>query len=691
MQLPLLDSIRELYRNLADDNVDIHDTAANLSHMVDVGRKSSKLRIVTQLICILEVTADQYEYDEASAIIRVKSLIKQALKIIIDMASGTVEHKNGVSLLKKITCEARKFLVVKLGEIPFLYEPKLIDQFSLDISSDIRHIYELINKPFDNSDSQKIFETIKYFLNSIQKNISFLNVHQLLSLIDAMHKYTYKFYKNNKLQELKKEPDMLLALEFLEKRSMFLNQHSQDLYAIQNHLEEFVPNNLIKRLLSLSSEQETRVVKQGFSPMLLSEDEINALTDEHRDFESVVFGMTEKSEQSHDNDTQILQAITPIPSDVIVNHSKNHNLFNSKVIDPKEFQKFDLKQSESLLNSASYYDLSQNEDTFIKLAARLFLKQEQLKQMLSQEALVYANEDIQELNDLTQSLKTMLFSKYYISMEELLGNELREFIRTEAKFSDKKIKFAIRGEKNEILTRESMFIKEIVFALIKYSLNKSLESSSRRKALDKNEFGWLVVEFEYIGGFFEIYVRDDGNGLNSDINDLEEVRSKIENKNGKIIIDSLENEYLKIKVAIPMNKMLIHSLLVKQSDTYILLPSNCIQQVLAPQEIQFALKDKSCLGQVALSAVLGLERSPMCMFLLCRFGNEKIIFGVEKALYEIEALAEQTDIPLIDCANNVSLMQDGSIAFIMDERLLYKKSKQMIEKRMKVILSNSEI
>ncbi len=282
---------------------------------------------------------------------------------------------------------------------------------------------------------------------------------------------------------------------------------------------------------------------------------------------------------------------------------------------------------------------------------------------------------------ITANIKHAVFDSHYISVEKLFGNELKDFIQEEVKSLSKKIRLGIRGERSEMLAKDGAFVKELVFALVKNSLHYSLEPVFRRRATEKSETAWLLIEFEDFGDTFNIYIRDDGRGLMPDQMHISSIETSVMDRGGSVEIDSMDGEYLKIHIQLPAKRIFIDCLAVETGGSNILIPDRYIDKIVSAKEVPAYRSDENFMGQINLSTLLGLDHSPANAFVVCRFGAHKIIFGVEKILYNIEAVVENVDSPLIDGVDSVSILKDNSIGFIINERKIYQMAKDLIQNR----------
>ena len=674
MSHSLFDSIKSLHYKLNIENLDIHNTQKDLNEIVILGRKKTKLRIITHFLSVLESLARNYEYDDAQAIVIVKDTIKKGLTLIVDMVDGNISNSDGVHKIETIVQNSKELLTKKLGDTVLLNDEKLLLQFANDLLQDIEMIKELFVTPILVTTNKQYYETVKYYLQKIHDNVLFMGIQELLELTNAFSSFIDTEYKNNKFSELGSHVDFLFTLEYYEKTAHIILTYNNNIQEIIKYFSENAVQDLIEHLLSMSS--NTTFTQPLVPTLVLTSEEITALMNNDNAFDSVSFdnqtvenSIISQATINFDEKTHIDKTINPIQID----DSEYQTLMKQSLKTP---MRNDLKYEE-------LYDVSQ-EEFLIRYMGRMFQKQDLLFSELTEEKTVKMTDDLLEVRNLTTNIKKILFDHYYVSVEALLGADIREYIHREVKKLGKKLRLGIRGENSEILTRESEFVKHIIFTLVKNSIHYSLEPTFRRKATDKNEMGWLLIEFEDAGDNFDIYIRDDGRGIVVDQMNLVQLQEQVAKKGGSLEIDSMDNEYLKVHVQLPMKKVLTDCLVIQLRDTKVLIPNRCVDRVIDVKESLVAMRDDKCLGQVNLATILGIDNVPIKMLVVCDFGAKKIIFGVEKILYSMEAVVEYVDVPLLPCVDQVSIVKDGSLGFIVNEKKLYQKSKHLILQREKI-------
>lgn len=601
----------------------MHILKQDLQSLAFLSRQNPHLKIIARFFSILELLVKKYEYAGVSEQKEIKNIILQGLECVCSLIDGTQNSKDGAQILSRISHQAREKLQPFLAMGGFLCEPDFIEQTATELHKDTIDLRKALK---ENNKNKAIF-----LFKLIKDSFVFVGMADSAKLTETAENILYA------LQDVHlKDLNLQAVLDFFLKESLFLAAHKDKSEEIINHLESL-------NTLSLQEELRKYPVKKSVTlseGLTLSSEEVSALMDESTEHRALFTALNEKSE--------------PYPISI-------------------------LKEQKSRTNP-------EDEDLLVKLAGKLFLKQELLKSLVPKETKLLAGDKLESIEALTRNLKEKLFKNYYVSIKDLLGKDLRDFIQSEIDHMGKKVRLTIKGENSEILSRESDFVKDIVFDLVGISLKESIETPVRRTAIDKSETARLLIEFQDTGGEFEIQVRDDGKGLSSSLY-LENLRKKIEAKDGELNFQTEENEYLKIDLHIPMKKILTKSILTRCGVHYLLLPTRCVQKIISidSPENPALTKDGSCLGQISLSALISLEKSPTKMALICVFGEETIVYTVEEVIGEVEALVEENEVPLPYCAAGAVILNNERVGFLLDEKLLYNQSTQLLENRNKTL------
>ena len=611
---------------------------------VVLGRQNPRLKMFPRFLNILEILASlESEVPENAQASR--AIIEKGVNTLCSMIEGKVNGKEGAQILSILSQSARD-LMPSLMRRGFLCSPIFWDQAALDLRADSTELRQCLQ---DNNPKRAI-----YLVHLIKDTFAFAGMI-------ASSKVTEEAEKRIKNGTFPNDAVKLDGfIDFFMQEALFLDTFKDDESHMISHEEQI--EGRIPSLMGVFGQSKS----QSNGGVTLTAEEVRALLEDNKNEALFTFDNTLKSD------------VVPVNYDHLSGGTdKSYELiaegFHSVEAANPEFQ-IDPEQ----------------EDMLIKLAGKLFLKQELLKNLVPEDQKILAGENWDSLDALTVRLKEKLFRSYYISLADLLGKDIRALVQQTVDQKGKKIKLGVRGESREVLSREGTFVKDMVFALVENALNNSIEMPVRRRALDKSETAWLLIEFEDTGGEFEIQVRDDGRGLNAEASQkLEQLRIKVEDRGGNLTINSAENEYLKVSLRFPMKKLLTKSLLCSCGDTRFLIPLRIVRMIVGADSIENPVlnKDPRCIGQISLSAIMDLDKCPNNVALVCAFGEELIVFTVESVLGEMEALIEDTETPLPPCTDGAVILKGSHVGFLVNERLLYTKSTSMLEKRAEALQS----
>ncbi|MGL5721134.1 MAG: hypothetical protein ACRCY4_01860 [Brevinema sp.] len=617
-----------------------------LHEVVMLGRQNSRLKMFPRFLNILEILAS-LENDFPQNAKASRTIIEKGIDVLCRMIDGKLSGKEGAQTLSILSQSARD-LMPSLMRRGFLCSPIFWEQAALDLRADSTELRQCLQ---DNSSKRAI-----YLVHLIKDTFAFAGMVASAKVADEAEKRI----QNGVFPDDATKLDGII--DFFMQEALFLDTFKDDEAHMISHEEQI--EGKIPSLMGVF--QRTKPEKQSTGGVTLTPDEIRALLEDTNDEATFTFDDSKRADVMPVNYDHLSGGTDK--SYEVINESNNmgEEVSLGFQIDPEQ------------------------EDMLIKLAGKLFLKQELLKNLVPEDQKILAGENWDSLDAITVRLKEKLFKSYYISLADLLGKDIRALVQQTVDKKGKKIKLGIRGESREVLSREGAFVKEMVFALVENALNHSIEMPVRRRALDKSETAWLLIEFEDTGGEFEIQVRDDGRGLNAEASQkLEQLRTKVEERGGNLTINSAENEYLKVSLRFPMKKLLTKSVLCSCGDTRFLIPLRIVQMIVSADSIENPAlsKDPRCIGQISLSALMDLDKCPNNIALVCAFGEELIVLTVESVLGEMEALIEDTETPLPPCTDGAVILKGSHVGFLVNERLLYTKSVAMLEKRTEALQS----
>ncbi|MGL5255115.1 MAG: hypothetical protein ACRC9L_09020 [Brevinema sp.] len=635
---------QELFEALTSLRADLPKQAGmiqqKLHEAVVLGRKNPRLKMFPRFLNILEILAsleDGFPQNNKESF----TIIEKGIDTLCQMIEGKINGQEGAHILSILAQSARD-LMPSLMRRGFLCSSIFWEQAAFDLRTDSIELRQCL---LENNPKRAI-----YLVHLIKDTFAFAGMVASSKVTEEAEKRI----QSGRFPEDAVQLDGII--DFFMQEALFLETFKDDEAHIINHEEH--TEGQMPRLMNAF--QQPNKQNRSTGGVTLTPEEVRALLEDTNDPTSFTF--------DNSNETDVV----PL---------KHEHLSRGS---DKSYELID-QRGESFGSVKPEYQIDpEQEDILIKLAGKLFLKQELLKNLVPEDQKILAGENWDSLDALTVRLKEKLFRSYYTPLSDLLGKDIRALVQQSVDEKGKKIKLGIRGESREVLSREGAFVKEMVFALVENALTHSIEMPVRRRALDKGETAWLLIEFEDTGGEFEIQVRDDGRGLNTESTRiLENIRTKVEERGGNLTINSAENEYLKVSLRFPMKKLLTKSLLCNCGDTRFLIPLRIIRMIVSADSIENPAlsKDPRCIGQISLAALMDLDKCPNNIALVCAFGEELIVLTVESVLGEIEALIEDTETPLPPCTDGAVILKGSHIGFLVNERLLYTKSIAMLEKR----------
>lgn len=547
-----------------------------------------------------------------------RTLITKGLETLLALSEGRLNNKDGAGNITLLSVSAREALK------PFFYRGLLCNEnFLARLAWDLQKDAEELQACLDQNNPKKTL----FLIRMIKDDFSYVGMQVSAEIAEAtehlQEESVYEAFSQKNAESLK------TFITFLRQTSEFLSRNKGGGEVIARREEQ-----LLKDASSIVD--NLKKPYQEMQGVILTSEEVSALLNDETSHQTVFTALPDTP------------AYTPKP-----------------------------------LSLEERKAMGEHQDRLVKLAGKLFLKQELLKALVPKEQKILAGDRLESLEGLTQKLKDDLFKNYYISLKKLLGQELREFVQKEVDRLGKKVRLGVRGENCEILTREGDFVKDLVFRLAGNAMSYSIEMPERRLALEKTEGGRLIVSFEDIGEEFQITVQDDGRGFNDSTMDFDGITQSLEERGGVLNIESTEGEMLKICARFPMKKLITKSVLCRCGSLYLLMPFRSILKIVPAESMENPAisKDSNCLGQIAFSALMGSEKCPNKMALVCSFGDKNIVYTAEEILGEIEALSEESDVPLPPCCDNAVILSSDRIGFLLNERLLFSKSQSILEKR----------
>jgi two-component system, chemotaxis family, sensor kinase CheA len=144
------------------------------------------------------------------------------------------------------------------------------------------------------------------------------------------------------------------------------------------------------------------------------------------------------------------------------------------------------------------------------------------------------NRTILQLGKLTYDLQKEVLRLRMVSLQTLAA-KLERGVRDASRVANKNIEFVFEGADKELDKTIVDQVGDALLHMVRNSVDHAIESSESRLAKGKPEVGHITVKAQSTGGFFEIRIIDDGQGLDS-----EKIKSKAIEKG---LIRSNEDSY----------------------------------------------------------------------------------------------------------------------------------------------------
>ncbi|MBN2627138.1 MAG: chemotaxis protein CheW, partial [Spirochaetales bacterium] len=197
--------------------------------------------------------------------------------------------------------------------------------------------------------------------------------------------------------------------------------------------------------------------------------------------------------------------------------NKGGAVFGQIALEEKAVRKEDLgralqEQSRSR-NTASFVRVSSSRLTaLVDMVGELVVNQSMIRQKLVQGGESLSENDINQLVEVTSSLKDLVLSMGMISLRDMF-QKLRVVVRNASRDLNKIVTFDITGEDTEIDRSLVEAIYDPLVHMVRNSVSHGIESASTRAGAGKPEVGRISISAEYRGNGVEISVRDDGRGI----------------------------------------------------------------------------------------------------------------------------------------------------------------------------------
>ena len=331
----------------------------------------------------------------------------------------------------------------------------------------------------------------------------------------------------------------------------------------------------------------------------------------------------------------------------------------------------------------------------------------------------------EETNKLISNLHNEALNARMIAINEFF-RRIKRSVRNIAEKTGKKVRVAFQGENTEL---DRMIIEEIkdpVIHLIRNAIDHGIEEPRKRLAAGKRESGTIKIVARPAGNEVVLEIEDDGSGIdikkvrqtalknglytdeilsNMDEPDiisiifqkgfttknqlsqisgrgigLDIVKSKIENINGVISVDSKKGLGTRFSLTIPISLASIQAVFCRVSTFYFFIPSIAIEKVMqinpeiaSPVEDIDAVKvGKELIPYAYLGKYFSIENNAQIdqrrYFVILSVGNKKTAVEIDEC-FDLRNIIIKPGADIVRNSayvSGISILSDGNLAYVLD-------------------------
>ncbi|UOD34222.1 response regulator [Deferribacteraceae bacterium V6Fe1] len=372
---------------------------------------------------------------------------------------------------------------------------RLKDIFVAESLKNLKILTEAIDKLLANSENAELKNEIARILHTLKGSSRMLGYKEFSNLIHSIENHSTKL-KNNEIQL-----DEDIAIFFKE-----IGNILTDLVKNIDNIDTKIVEEAIVKIDNLSNYKDISKITELFptSDKIDSDDSkkvsLSALEKNHIEFADETFGN-------------------------LINDIKSVIAYNQRGLD--DLNKFTAVEKE--LNSLALdiiKELSFEKGDYFKFKISNIINQ-----------LKHTKYNIvKNLNNATNRLKSSYYktTSHKLIKAELLFETLKKSADEIAKELGKKIEITLKGSKAKIDKSVAINIQELIIQLVRNSIDHGIESKKEREALNKPEYGHILIEFIPEKNNLKIIIEDDGKGV-----DKEKILEKVKTEDNTI--KSLDN------------------------------------------------------------------------------------------------------------------------------------------------------
>ncbi|MFN3603119.1 MAG: chemotaxis protein CheA [Leptonema sp. (in: bacteria)] len=367
-------------------------------------------------------------------------------------------------------------------------------------------------------------------------------------------------------------------------------------------------------------------------------------------------------------------------------------------------------------------------NTLVDLIGELVINQSILKQKIQETKTKYNIElydkTIQQLDSITSMIKNIVLTLGMVPIREIF-NKLKITARNTAKDLNKLVFLETEGDDTELDRSIIEILYEPLVHLLRNSIDHGIESPEEREKKLKPKVGKIFLKAENKGSEIWILIQDDGKGIQKDkilkkalekhlidkekissITDkeiyeimflpslstkdeatsisgrgvgLDVVKKNIESINGKIEVESKENEYTKFLLKLPLTLAIIDGFVVQVHNNKYVFPFNFIEEIyifkleeiLIYQNREMVNRRGNLIPILYLEAILEnkkeIQKKEIYKSIIVRYENQSLCIVVDEILGKQEIVIRNLgNIIKNKKFSGGTIFGDGNIGFVLD-------------------------
>lgn len=367
-------------------------------------------------------------------------------------------------------------------------------------------------------------------------------------------------------------------------------------------------------------------------------------------------------------------------------------------------------------------------NTLVDLVGELVINQSILKQQLqeikSKYKIDFSEKNLQQLDSITSMIKNIVLTLGMLPIRDIF-NKLKIASRNIAKELNKVVVLETEGDETELDRSIIEILYEPLLHIIRNSIDHGIETPEEREKKNKPEVGKIFLKAENKGSEIWITVQDDGRGIQKEkilkkaienhfiekekVDSLTEkqiyelmflpglstkdeathfsgrgvgldvVKKAMDSIHGKIEIESIEGQFTKFLLKLPLTLAIIDGFVVKVNQNKYVFPFNFIEEIFVFQEKDimnnqngFFINRREHLipilfAQQILENKQDIPKKEMYQSVIIKYENQYLCIVVDEILGKQEIVIRNLG-NIIKNKNfsGGTIFGDGNIGFVLD-------------------------